>query len=452
VAKARVLAPAIELTTISEILDRIQPGSLPSEIEPLLPGDTSQDLDPAIAFAVSATDEQLAAINGPLSFDDGSSTSDPVSSTNSPPTISGSADSSVDAGVYYSFQPTASDPDGDTLTFSIVNAPDWATFDASSGLLSGTPGDVDTGVYSEIVISVSDGNASDSLPPFSITVSSGQTIENSAPVITGTPASHVQEDSAYVFEPSASDPDGDSLTFAISNRPAWAAFNGNTGRLSGTPVNADVGTYANISITVSDGSASTSIGPFSITVNNTNDAPSISGAPAASVDEGDLYLFEPSANDPDGDSLTFSIQNRPAWASFDSRNGRLSGTPGTGDAGTYDNILISVSDGSETASLSQFSISVNSTAPNLGSATLSWSAPVSRADGSALTMGEIAGYTLYYGTTEGDYRNSVDISEANTTSATVSDLPEGTYYFVVTARDITGLESGYSDVATRQVQ
>ena len=275
---------------------------------------------------------------------------------------------------------------------------------------------------------------------------------NSAPTISGVPIGSVSEDSDYVFQPGASDPDGDSLTFIISNRPTWASFNHNTGRLSGTPVNADVGTYSNISIVVSDGSASASIGPFSITVSNTNDAPRISGSPAVSVDEGNLYVFQLSASDPDGDSLTFSIQNRPAWASFNSSNGRLSGTPGTADVGSYNNIVVSVSDGSKNVSLPAFSITVNGTAPTLGSVSLQWTAPVARADGNALAMGEIAGYTLYYGTTLGNYPNSVDINDANTFSATVSDLPADTYYFVVTARDIAGLESGYSSVATRLLQ
>jgi len=67
-------------------------------------------------------------------------------------------------------------------------------------------------------------------------------------------------------------------------------------------------------------------------------------------------------------------------------------------------------------------------------------------------MGEIAGYTLYYGTTQGKYPNSVNINDASTTTVTVSSLPTGTYYFVITARDIAGLESSYSSVATRLLQ
>ena len=297
VAAARALSPAIELKTIADILDVIQPGSLPSEIEPVLPGDSSQDLDQAITLTASATEEQLASVNDFMRADQGSSTADPVTSTD----------------------PVVTDPV--TTTQPIVTEP----------------------------------------------------VTSTDPIVT---------------EP--------------------------------------------------------------ITI--TNSAPVISGTPALSVKAGTLYSFQPSASDPDGDSLTFSIQNRPAWASFNSSTGRLSGTPGSTDVGTYNNIVVSVSDGSLVARLPAFSISVDSSAPKLGSVSLTWAAPVARTDGNALAMGEIAGYTLYYGTSQGNYPNSVDINDAYTTSATVSNLPVDTYYFVVTAKDIAGQESGYSSVATKVVQ
>jgi hypothetical protein len=63
VAAARVLAPSAELTAIANILDTILAGSLPSDIELLLPADSSADLDPAITLALVATDEQLYAVN-----------------------------------------------------------------------------------------------------------------------------------------------------------------------------------------------------------------------------------------------------------------------------------------------------------------------------------------------------------------------------------------------------
>ena len=83
---------------------------------------------------------------------------------------------------------------------------------------------------------------------------------------------------AYAFRPTAADADGDTLTFAIANRPAWATFNAATGQLSGTPTSASVGTYANIVISVSDGKASAALAAFSITVADvSNGAASLRG-------------------------------------------------------------------------------------------------------------------------------------------------------------------------------
>lgn len=89
---------------------------------------------------------------------------------NSPPTISGRAPSAVRYGNRYQFTPNASDPDGDPLTFDVRNLPVWATFDKSTGKISGQPTMADLGVYSDILVSVSDGVASTSLPKFSVAV------------------------------------------------------------------------------------------------------------------------------------------------------------------------------------------------------------------------------------------------------------------------------------------
>ena len=70
----------------------------------------------------------------------------------------------------YVFSPTASDPDGDALGFQIQNKPRWADFDESTGRLSGQPSINDIGIYRSIVITVSDGEQSRSLPAFSIEV------------------------------------------------------------------------------------------------------------------------------------------------------------------------------------------------------------------------------------------------------------------------------------------
>lgn len=177
----------------------------------------------------------------------------------------------------------------------------------------------------------------------------------------------------------------------------------------------------------------------------TNNAPNITGNPPTAVNIGDLYSFTPGASDADGDSLTFSIENQPGWASFSAGTGQLSGQPSLANVGVYTNIRISVSDGTATASLSPFAISVDQTGSL--STTLSWTAPSQNEDGSALS--NLAGYKIYWGTTPGVYTNSVTINDSGLTTYVVDNLAPGTYEFVATAFNTAGEESRYSSPATR---
>ncbi|MEM7432732.1 MAG: putative Ig domain-containing protein [Pseudomonadota bacterium] len=87
---------------------------------------------------------------------------------------------------------------------------------------------------------------------------------NTAPTISGTPLSVIGVSESYAFTPLASDADGDTLTFSITNRPAWATFNDASGELSGITVAAS--DWTDIQISVSDGTATASLQPFSIRV------------------------------------------------------------------------------------------------------------------------------------------------------------------------------------------
>jgi len=100
------------------------------------------------------------------SSSDDSSSGDTVSNT--VPVIAGDANTTASTGQLYSFTPTAGDADGDALTFSIENKPDWADFNASNGALTGTP--TAYGATADINISVSDGEDTASLPLFTLTV------------------------------------------------------------------------------------------------------------------------------------------------------------------------------------------------------------------------------------------------------------------------------------------
>ena len=366
----------------------------------------------------------------------------PPPPSNVAPSISGAPATTVQATTAYSFTPAASDPEGRTLTFSISNKPAWAAFSLATGSLIGTPTATQTGTYSNIVISVTDGSLNASLPAFAITVSAPPT---RAPTISGAPAGTVQATTSYSFTPSGSDPDGQTLTYSITNRPAWAMFSSATGTLTGTPTATQTGTYSNIVISVSDGTLSASLPAFSITVNaSPNTAPTISGTPTTSIASGASYSFTPSASDADGNTLTFSISGKPSWASFSTATGALTGTA---VAGTYSNIVITVSDGTTSTSLAAFTISV--TQPNTGTAALSWTAPTQNTDSSTLT--DLAGYKVYHGTSASNLNEVIDVPGAANVSYNFNTLASGTHYFAVTAYNTSGIESALSGVGSKTI-
>jgi len=188
-------------------------------------------------------------------------------------------------------------------------------------------------------------------------------------------------------------------------------------------------------------------------VPNLNSAPTISGSPPGAVTAGSAYTFQPTASDADGDSLTFSIANKPAWASFDTSTGRLSGTPSSSQVGTYTAITIAVSDGQDSASLPAFSISVEASTPPppTGTASLAWDAPTTRPDGSPFSLSEIAGYRIDHGTTSGNLTLLHDLADGSATSYTVTGLTSATHYFAATLYDYSGNESGYSEIVSKTI-
>jgi hypothetical protein len=294
------------------------------------------------------------------------------------------------------------------------------------------------------MISVSDGRASTSLPAFAINV---QAPPNRAPTISGSAPTSVTAGTAYTFTPSASDPDKDTLGFTIANKPAWAAFDTATGRLSGTPTSQNVGTFSGIVITVSDGKTggTASLAGFTITVNAAaNRAPTISGTPTTSVTAGTAYNFKPTAADADGDTLTYSIQNKPSWATFNTTTGQLTGTT---TAGTYSNIIISVTDTKDTVSLPAFTITVTSSAD--GSATISWTPPTQNTDGS--TINDLAGFRIQYGTSASALTQTIQVSNPGLATYVVTGLSSGNWFFTVRAYNSGGAESANSSVVSKTI-
>ena len=273
---------------------------------------------------------------------------------NSVPTILGTPATNVAQGTLYNFMPTAVDADGNSLVFDITNRPSWTSFNTATGALSGTPSNADVGMTTAIVISVSDGVLSASLPAFNLTV----TNVNDAPTISSTAMTAATQDAAYSYSFAASDTDvGDVLTLSAVTKPSWLSFNAATGLLSGTPSNADVGSHAVI-LRVTDTDGLTAEQSFSITVTNVNDAPTISSTAITAATQDAAYSYSLTATDSDtGDSLTLSAVTKPSWLSFNSVTGLLSGTPSNADVGSHA-VLLRVTDADGLTADQSFSITV----------------------------------------------------------------------------------------------
>ena len=427
---ARALDSSAEVAAIESIVSKISAGTMPATIATVLPADASRSLDNAVLLSSTADATQLAAVN---------TTGEQTGSDNQPPAVPVQTEPVTTAPV--TTAPVTTDP----ATTGVSSRRTW-----SRRTWSRTPVTTDPVTTEPVAVEPVTTTPVTTVPVTSDPVTTGpvNTVPvNNAPVISGSPARSVTAGTAYSFQPVASDADRDTLIFSITGKPAWASFNTATGRLSGTPGDSDAGTYSNIAIAVTDRSDTASLQAFSIAVTAAlvvNNPPVISGSPSRSVTAGTAYSFQPVASDTDRDTLIFSITGKPAWASFNTATGRLSGTPGDSDAGTYSNIAIAVTDRSDTASLQAFTISVDPAQNTVGSFSLSWTAPVARADGTPLSLVDIGGYRIYYGTSSGNYPNTIDVSDGSAQSATVNNLPVGTYHTVMTTYDSNGLESARS--------
>lgn len=164
------------------------------------------------------------------------------------------------------------------------------------------------------------------------------------------------------------------------------------------------------------------------------------GSPATSVTAGSSYSFRPTASDPDGNTLGFSI------------TGLLSGTPTSSNVGAYQNVIINVSDGKVSVALPAFAIAVKAASgtPANGAAPLSWTPPTTNTDGSSLT--NLSGYRIYYGTSSTTLSQTIQVSNASISTYVVENLSPATYYFAVKAVTLTGAESVPSNIASKTVQ
>jgi hypothetical protein len=257
---------------------------------------------------------------------------------NTPPLLAPIGDLVIDEGQELRFQLAANDPDtGQTLTFSAANLPSGATFDPATAEFLWVPDYSQGGyVYTDIIFSVTD----DGVPvqhdseTISITVND----VNAPPVLDGVGNWIVYEGQLLQFQVTASDFDGDNLTFAAGNLPPGATFDPATQVFSWTPTYDQAGNYRDILFTVTDDgepprSDSESIW---ISVGDVNRPPVLDPIGPLSVDEGAVLQVQITGSDLDVEqTLTFTAFDLPSGATFDPATRLFSWQPAEWQAGNY---------------------------------------------------------------------------------------------------------------------
>jgi len=240
------------------------------------------------------------------------------------------------------------DVDGDTLTFTLDPAtplPAGLTLNSTTGVIDGIPTNPAVPNYT-VTVRASDGNGGSVTDTFVITVNNS----NDAPTVTTPiPNSTATEDIAFTLntKPNFSDIDvGDTLTFSATGLPDGLTINAGTGVISGTATNAAVGSK-NVTVTANDGKGGTVSSTFVLTVENTNDAPTVT-TPIAdrSINEDTFFSTNIRSNFADidvGNSLTFTATGLPTGLSIAS-NGVISGTPTNAAVGN-NTIIVTANDG-----------------------------------------------------------------------------------------------------------
>jgi hypothetical protein len=259
------------------------------------------------------------------------------------PTITNPGNQTSAQGDVIWLQVSASDPDGDALTYQATGLPTGLSIDGNSGIIFGT---VDLAAMANspyaATITVSDGTLSAS-QAFTWTV--GNT--NRAPQVTSPGNQSNARGDAVSLQITASDSDGDALTYTASGLPPGLSIDPGTGIVSGTVANGTVTTTPyNATVTASDG-ALTGSQSFTWSISHLG---IVSPGDQTNVN-GDAVSLQILANDPDGDTLTYSATGLPPNLSISSGTGLISGTlTNSADASSPYSTTVTASDGTNTAS------------------------------------------------------------------------------------------------------
>jgi hypothetical protein len=397
------------------------------------------DLYSAYSVTITATDSTA-----------GASASQPFTWTvNNPVSLTSPGNQTNFDGDTVSLPLTASDAEGNTLTFSDTGLPSGLSIDPNTGAISGTiAGNADLYSAYSVTVTATDSTAGASASqPFTWTVNNPVTLTN--------PGNQTNFDGDTVSLPplTASDAEGNTLTFSETGLPSGLNIDPNTGVISGTIAgNADLDSAYSVTITATDSTAGASASqPFTWTVTN---PVTLANPGNQSNYDGDTVSLATSASDALGNALTYSdvvsgVDTLPPGLSVDPNSGVISGTiAGNADTNSPYSVTITATDSAAGASASQ----IFNWAVAQPTVTLTNPGDQSNYDGDAVTLNFSASDTatshaLTYSVASGALPSGLSLNPNNgqiTGTIAMGDSAESPYSINVTATD------GAADVSDTQ--
>ena len=249
-----------------------------------------------------------------------------VSQATQAPTFTSADHTTFTVGTAGSFTVTASGVPTPTLSENSSDTlPTGVTFNAATGVLSGTPAAGTGGTYT-LHFTASNGVLPDAAQTFTLTV-------NQAPAFTSADHTTFTVGTAGSFTVTASGVPAPTLSENSSDTlPTGVTFNAATGVLSGTPAAGTGGTYT-LHFTASNGVLPDAAQTFTLTVNQ---APAFTSADHTTFTVGTAGSFTVTASGVPTPTLSEnSSDTLPTGVTFNAATGVLSGTPAAGTGGTY---------------------------------------------------------------------------------------------------------------------
>ncbi|TKB70403.1 MAG: hypothetical protein E8D45_13255, partial [Nitrospira sp.] len=318
-----------------------------------------------------------------------------VPGANQPPTITSAPVTTATAGVPYTYDVDATDPNGDVLTYSLQMAPPGMTISSTTGVITWTP-TVPQAPFQGVVVRATDTGGLYDPQAFIITV-------NGPPVILSTPILTAQAGVAYNYQVLATDVNGGSLTYSlVAPIPAGMTIDVTTGVISWLPTAGQAGANP-VTVRVTDPTALFAPQVFTVTVTAANVAPVITSTAVLTGTVGVAYSYPVTATDANGDTITYSlVAGFPTGMTISPTTGLISWTPTAAQVGA-NAVTVRATDPGGLFAAQPFTVTVaaaaaapviTSTAVTTGTVGVAYSYDVNATDanGDTITYSLVAGF------------------------------------------------------------